>query len=209
MSYDPRTYWRERYQREGALTVSTRESRAIFEKQERVFGDAILRLGQRACRDHPYGHTLTALDFGCGVGRFTDRLINLGYRVDGWDIAPEAIGYARERHRNEANLCTWGAGSLFGRPWYTDRGPYSLLLAITVVQHITDDAEVIRLGRCIPWADDGKAIIIDDATQGPTADHVKVRKPHEVGRLLGLRVLEIRALDAEHRGSHWVASYAY
>jgi SAM-dependent methyltransferase len=47
-------------------------------------------------RQAPYG---TALDLGCGTGRFTVELAQRGWQVTGVDIVPKAVSSARERAR--------------------------------------------------------------------------------------------------------------
>jgi SAM-dependent methyltransferase len=72
-------------------------------------------------RQAPYG---TALDLGCGTGRFTVELARRGWQVTGVDIVPKAVSSARERAReagaevrfveaNVANLTAADVGSGF------------------------------------------------------------------------------------------------
>ncbi len=54
----------------------------------------------------------TAIDVGCGSsGRFIELLIAEKYEVEGLDISPKMIEYAKERHPDQvfhfADICDW------------------------------------------------------------------------------------------------------
>lgn len=41
---------------------------------------------------------LRIIDFGCGTGSFTCRLLNYGFELHGMDISPNCIAYARKKY---------------------------------------------------------------------------------------------------------------
>lgn len=72
-------------------------------------------------RQPPYG---SALDLGCGTGRFAVELARRGWQVTGVDVVPKAVSIARERAREAgvevrlveadvANLAAENVGSDF------------------------------------------------------------------------------------------------
>lgn len=51
----------------------------------------------------------TALDVGCGAGRYSFLLADRGMKVHGTDISPEMIRYARQRAEEEGSTVTFSA----------------------------------------------------------------------------------------------------
>lgn len=87
----------------------------------------------------------TVLDFGCGTGRFVPYLMAHTHRYKGADVSRNAIKTAHKRYR--------APGIEFGtvHDWRPSAGGIDagLLWCCTVLQHITDDAE---LGATLEWA---------------------------------------------------------
>ncbi|MDL2337166.1 MAG: class I SAM-dependent methyltransferase [Pseudomonadota bacterium] len=104
--------------------------------------DQHLRLAavREAIRAIPGGSGAAALDFGCGVGDFCGLLASHFDQVIGYDISPEVLALAQRRHaaskiRFESRMDTALAGH------------YDLILSVTVLQHVTDDAALQALLR--------------------------------------------------------------
>ena len=75
----------------------------------------------------------TALDVGCGAGKYTFLLAKRGMKAHGTDISPEMIRYARRREEEEGSTATFSADNwrqvdLAGKDW---EGAFDLVLANT------------------------------------------------------------------------------
>ena len=66
-----------------------------FIKREAQFIDMLLRDFR----------TESILDIGCGPGFYTEEFNRLGYKCDGIDMSPSAIGYAKEHVPNSEFFC--------------------------------------------------------------------------------------------------------
>jgi len=77
----------------------------------------------------------TALDFGCGTGRVTAVLLDLGYRVTGYDISPRMLDQARS---------TFGANAdvMFTSDPQELRGSWPLIVALGVLDYYPDSASL-------------------------------------------------------------------
>lgn len=77
----------------------------------------------------------TALDVGCGVGRWSLQLASAGYRVTGIDLSSNMIARARKRAAESGADCEFATANAvqfeFGRR-------FDLVLCVTVLQHILD-----------------------------------------------------------------------
>ena len=74
------------------------------------------------------------LDVGCGVGRLTEAMANLGYRVTGYDISPGMLAKARARGD--------------GRVTYVDRFPsesFDWVNSFIVLQHIPPERGIVLI----------------------------------------------------------------
>jgi SAM-dependent methyltransferase len=108
-------------------------------------------------RDHG-----TALDVGCGVGRWTLRLAMSGMRVVGVDVSPFMIERAKARAREAAITGTFLTGDLgaleLGRQ-------FDLILCVTVLQHITHPEQaasaIANLARHL--APGGRLVLLEAA----------------------------------------------
>ncbi|MDQ3279952.1 MAG: class I SAM-dependent methyltransferase [Acidobacteriota bacterium] len=139
------------------------------------------------------------LDLGCGIGRWSRRLERRGARVTGVDVAQSMIDEARRRSAGReidyrvADLRTLDLGRTF-----------DLVLTVTVLQHILDDAEFARAAKNVArhLASGGRAVLLEAAPSRPNAacdTHVfRARTAAEyvaAFRAAGLRVAGITGVD--------------
>jgi SAM-dependent methyltransferase len=84
------------------------------------------------------------LDIGCGVGRWSRWLAARGAEVTGVDVSPTMIAEARRRmHQSGLTArCRFAVQDLVQ---LDAGGPYDLVLAVTVLQHVLDE-ERLRAG---------------------------------------------------------------
>lgn len=124
-------YWRDRLQRFGHTGWS---DAAVYAYDQRLRLAAI-RGALDAMPDLEHD---AALDYGCGVGDFCTMLAGRFTHVDGHDPVPEVLAAARARN-GAPNVSYVDVLDPGGEP------RYDLLLCVTVLQHITDDAELDAL----------------------------------------------------------------
>jgi len=86
------------------------------------------------------------LDFGCGLGWFTERLADLG-EAHGIDLSPEGIAVAQSRHPEIKYL----AGSVYEAP--LPKNYFDVVISQEVIAHVEDQpkyvaraAEVLKTG---------------------------------------------------------------
>lgn len=128
------TFWNARVRRHGHTGWADAAIYAYDQRLRlRAVADAVAAL--------PREHRRRALDFGCGVGDFTAQLATRFEHVVGHDIAPAALARARERVR--AGNVAFAAA----RDAALGAGPFDLILLVTVLQHVLDDAELLALLR--------------------------------------------------------------
>jgi 2-polyprenyl-3-methyl-5-hydroxy-6-metoxy-1,4-benzoquinol methylase len=144
-----------------------------------------------------------ALDFGCGVGRWSRRLARSGATVTGIDHSPTMIAEAGRR-TTEAGLdarCSFHVADVadLALPWRFD-----LILGVTVLQHITDDGRLEMALRRLAshLAVDGRIVLIEAApcrhnTRCDSAIFVARDEAayHQLFKAAGLRCLEKHAVD--------------
>ena len=100
------------------------------------------------------------LDLGCGIGRWSRRLARRGANVVGVDLAPSMIEEAKRRTPDRAvdyrvgDLRTLALGRTF-----------DFVLAVTVLQHILDDADFGRAAANVArhLAPRGRAVLLEAA----------------------------------------------
>lgn len=117
--------------------------------------------------DHP-GNGATALDVACGLGDNAEALSGAGYRTTAFDLAPEAITWARRRFPESG--VKYRAEDLFALPneW---RGAFDLVHECYTVQALKDDlrrdAVAVLAGLVAPG---GKLLFINRSREeGSTA----------------------------------------
>lgn len=192
MNYNPREYWANRLKREGSLYVSTKNNSKVNDHQLRVFRDAIQYIAPADIGD--------ILDFGCGVGRFSDTFEDKFNSYTGVDINEGAFEYAPKRENKSfvhlaEDVIPFGDNSFDGA------------MAITVLQHIVDEEQFTN------WANElhrvvkpgGYFLIIDDAeTSKKLASHMKVRGSAAISKALGSYLdLDVGTVSAERLNSHY------
>lgn len=107
---------------------------------------------------------LTALDAGCGVGRWSRWLATRGARVTGVDLSPTMAVEAERRAALDgvAAGCGFMVGDL---RTFNAGGAYELVVGVTVLQHILDEAglqaAVDNLTRHL--APDGRMVLLEAA----------------------------------------------
>ena len=82
-------------------------------QKEKIFFDSFETRGYDVFTERGYNRILhkfqilvkplpreTAVDFGCGTGAFTEKLIKFGLNISGVDISPGGIEYARKKYPN-------------------------------------------------------------------------------------------------------------
>lgn len=190
MSYDPREYWPARMQKEGALYVSALNKKS---RQWKVFKDAILlsMLGTSP------GHIL---DFGCGVGRFAEPVLEEADKYTGVDINPGAFEFAPDLDR--ADFIALPEDKI---PF--EDGTFDSAMSLTVLQHIVDPEQFAlwtsEISRVVKPG--GYFYIIDDANQkAKMGIHMKVRGPKKIAEALGATVdFDLGLISAERPNSHY------
>jgi 2-polyprenyl-3-methyl-5-hydroxy-6-metoxy-1,4-benzoquinol methylase len=131
----------------------------------------------------------SALDFGCGSGDFCTLLAEHYGRVVGYDNAAAVIEVARARHR--------GAGIEFTADLESAlRGPHALVISITVLQHVLDDAELARVvARLAGSLQPGGRFVVLETFAGvktPTASHTRRRRVEDFVRACAAARLQLR-----------------
>jgi 2-polyprenyl-3-methyl-5-hydroxy-6-metoxy-1,4-benzoquinol methylase len=135
-------YWAARVERFGHTGWSDAAVYA-YDQQLRLAGLLLL------LQDLPLPQGLAALDFGCGVGDFCAVLARRCERVVGHDLSRDVL--ARAAALNTAPNLRFSAS--LDAALSTPMSPYGLIVSITVLQHVVDDAEVAvllqRLARAL------------------------------------------------------------
>lgn len=121
-------YWDDRARRWGPLAAGYRNA-AMYQYEERLRWHAFMR----RCRPQAGQRVL---DLGCGPGRWSARLAELGCAVTAADISPEMLALAPTR---DGINYVQGAAQDLELP---DES-FDLIVSVTVLQHITraDDFE--------------------------------------------------------------------
>ena len=194
--YNPREYWSSRLQKEGALYVSTRNSKKMNDHPWEDFRDTLRRVIAGTSQGR-------IIDFGCGVGRFAETAMEFADSYVGVDINSGAFAHAPELPNVE----------FVGLP--EDRIPFEdnsfdSVLSLTVLQHIVDPQHFAtwtsELARVVKPG--GLVYIIDDADQGAKikkAKHMKIRGPQVISAALGSVIEEdFGVISAERPDSHYL-----
>ncbi len=127
------------------------------------------------------------LDIGAGQGELICYFKSAGYRVEGWDISPEAV-----RHMKEAGY----SARVVDLEKDEFEGHYSLIVCFEVLQQIEDPAAVLRKadkvllpnGRMVISVPNEFHIVRRLGVGQPLVEHVQLfspRKARELARLAG------------------------
>ena len=108
-----------------------------WESDTAELGAQIARLGaaEEQGREPPYG---SALDLGCGTGRWSVMLAKRGWIVTGIDVVPKAIRSARRRAREADVDLTFVEGDITSLRGSGVGSGFSLILDVECFNHLTD-----------------------------------------------------------------------
>ena len=171
-------YWNKRALQYGARAVGYYKwnKKQFLEISEKLWTELVRQI---AVHQKPSDYHL--LDYGCGSGRFLDRLEDLGFNVIGIDISRSMLELSMKRSRN-GRYTLLQVESCKGLPLKS--GSIHVLWICTVLQHIRDELyqDVIQeLQRILA----PKALIIMLENTHPNdmrisnAGHVVFRQPSE------------------------------
>ena len=124
-----REYWDSRARNYGRAGVGYSDG-GQFEYEDRLRWAAFRRI----C---PVRSGMRVLDLGCGVGRWSVRLANLGCQVVGTDISPLFVEMAQPHPMVEYKVMTAQNLDLPAQS-------FDLALSVTVLQHVMDDGDLQR-----------------------------------------------------------------
>jgi 2-polyprenyl-3-methyl-5-hydroxy-6-metoxy-1,4-benzoquinol methylase len=106
---------------------------------------------------------LRVLDIGCGVGRWSRWLAAQGAQVMGIDVSPTMIAEARRRVQ-QAGLSARCRFAVQDLESLDAGGPYDLVLAVTVLQHVLDDERLAAgLSRMVRHLTPGGRMLLLEA----------------------------------------------
>lgn len=141
----------------------------------------------------------SALDLGCGNGRFVPLLASVCQHVWAVDIVPEVELHVTARGRNVTAWIVEDDND--GLP----SGPHDFLFASFLFQHIVEDAVfkglTVELQKVLqPGA---RVLILDNAKD--VAKHIRARDPGLVAKALGLSSWESKLASVNNRPQdHWL-----
>lgn len=136
----------------------------------------------------------TAIDIGCGYGRMSCTLKEIGYnKVIGIDPSEKLINYAKQNN----STCQFLTGSLPHLPIETQKGQTIFLINILRVLHLMNKIDLIHgIGQFIH---EGDRLVIIDNLRKNHPDYLEEKFIIELMQSEGLR------LEARHaiRGVRW------
>lgn len=112
--------------------------------------------------------TRTALDMGCGVGRWSLELAARGYTVSGVDLSPSMLEQANATARARGLRCEFAVGDI--TTLALDR-QFDLITCVTVVQHVTEPVQAAHALRRLAahLAPGGRLLLLEAAPGGATS----------------------------------------
>ena len=130
--------------------------------------EAFFRTGERECEKvladaRVFGlprRFVTALDFGCGVGRVTQALADHFDRCVGVDIAPSMIARANQHNRHAPSRCWYQVNATDDLALFVD-AEFDLIYASRVLQHIEPRYTRNYLAEFIRVLRPGGLVIVD------------------------------------------------
>lgn len=175
-------YWNERFLRYGHTGWA---NQAIY------FYDQFLRL--RLVREEimqlGFSPNFKCLDYGCGVGDFSRMLSTLGGRVVAYDLTDEIVSAARIRDDSSSAFYTSKLSETL------ESSPFDLVLSITVLQHILDDAALQGvIDNLAGSLVEGGCMLVIETTGEPNASssHVRLRTKEMWERFFMTASLKLR-----------------
>lgn len=156
---DPQAYWEQRHgsfggsmEGSGRLHLSEAENRANYDEKWAHVSAPLTAMTERS----------ELLDAGCGTGIFTQRFVEMGFRVTAIDFTQTGIDVAKAAVTGEV---TWVVSDIAGfQPGRT----FPVVACIDVTFHIVDDgawlAAVQNLGRL---AAGGTLVVQDHLVEVP------------------------------------------
>lgn len=136
MATPPASYWDERARRfalrgPGLAAVCSYGMPAFYNR----YIDICQRRALAPWMHGPARPGSTALDVGCGIGRWSLQLARLGHDVTAVDLSPRMLERAEARAREAGVACRFAVGDAAGLALGRT---FELILCVTVLQHITD-----------------------------------------------------------------------
>lgn len=192
-TYEPASYWSARLSREfnlrgvGHLEYGNGYNEWLYRQKRSVLG--------RALAGRPAGSA--ALDIGSGVGWVVSYLLERGFRVDGCDIAPNAVEKLAHRYP-EASFFPLAVG---GDSIPRSDASFDVITMMDVAYHIVDDAvwrnALAEIGRVLKT--DGQVVVTDGLgreSERPAAhvQHRSLDQWTEAAGGAGLRVARVGSL---------------
>lgn len=170
-AYRPESYWSDRLKENFSLRGTGHLS------YDERYNDWLYRAKSRALRTCLEGvprHT-AALDIGSGVGWVVRELLELGFNVEGCDIAAAAVAALRERFSGvDFSQLELGADPI-DRP----DAAFGVVTMLDVAYHITDDEQWRRgLAEIARVLKPGGRLVVSDALgdeRREPAPHVRFR----------------------------------
>ncbi len=127
----------------------------------------------------------TALDFGCGTGKFTEQFAAKGFCVDGIDISAKMIEIAQERLMIDSQLASLEiAYETADVRTFTPKKQYDLVYSLFhVINYMTSDDDVQKFFSSAARALRKDGLLIFDFWYGPgvEADSPTERKKWFIG----------------------------
>lgn len=139
----------------------------------------------------------TLLDAGCGSGWFTQRFVEMGYKVTAFDFTASGIAAAKERVSGDV---TWVVSDIAS---YRSDHSHPLVVCIDVLFHIVDDSAWIEAVSNLGALAAGGVLIIQDHLIGqplpppittPGTYHTRWRTLEDYQAVLAGAVLEAHDL---------------
>lgn len=157
-------FWSERLRRYGHTGWSDAATYAYDQRARLKAADEVLSgLPAQAWR--------SALDFGCGVGDFCTVLARHADAVVGYDLSPAVIQRAAQLNAAPNVRYVSRVDEVWARR-------YDLILSVTVLQHVVDDAELQALVQCFADAlnPGGRIVVLETLAEVPAnAGYLKRR----------------------------------
>jgi 2-polyprenyl-3-methyl-5-hydroxy-6-metoxy-1,4-benzoquinol methylase len=193
--YDPATYWPELHRRERGRLAAVGWPR-LGEGFNRESYRLRLRAAERALREAGHARPVSVLEAAVGVGAYAPLWTRFGVRRwTGVDISPHAVADLRERFPEHRFVVADLAEPSFEEHLGDER--FSLVTAIDVLFHLTDDAAFDRaLHHLVRHVDRGGALVVTGVFTAETTQRVAHVRQRPLATFLD--ALEPRGFRLEH-----------